>query len=121
MIKIELRAWDTITKQFLYSGYKTFSLFVKRTNCPRFEITQYIGKKDKNDKKIFNGDILLFKLSKYRDTWMGYVEYIKEDCMYVIRFCENDHNLFSTLYLPIEIIGNKFQNPKIIKDILSTE
>ncbi len=57
MREIKFRAWDKDTKQLFTNAQITFNLFWNEPK--RFELTQYTGLKDKNDKEIYEGDILV--------------------------------------------------------------
>lgn len=67
-------------------------------NPEDFILMQYTGLKDKNGKKIFEGDILQGKYN-------GVVEWITENARYA----------WSGFYYDSEVIGNIYQNPELIE------
>ena len=78
-------------------------------------LMQYTGLKDKNGEEVYEGDVL-----KWDDTEeTGYVEYMEETTEYVVdEWKEGNkrskgHSLSSVD--EVEIIGNIYQNPELIK------
>lgn len=60
MKDIKFRAWDSQLESYTYSGWKekTWAIFAKRTNCPRYIIEQQsFGLTDKDNTLIYEGDI----------------------------------------------------------------
>ncbi|UED81924.1 YopX family protein [Lysinibacillus sp. CD3-6] len=83
-------------------------------NAPRYELLEYTGFMDKNDKEIFEGDIICFgedptqSRAKMTVAWLeaGFVlTAYQEDWVYDLREC-----IPSTL----EIIGNIYENPELL-------
>ncbi len=76
-------------------------------------VSQYIGIKDKNSKRIFEGDIVMF----LDYTEPAVVEWDQEDARWYMRYsdCMLD---FSYKCVPsaIEVIGNIHDNPELIKE-----
>ena len=79
------------------------------------ELMQYTGLKDKNGKEIYEGDIVKLRANhgigvvKYYDEWGAFVvEYIKLKKIAVLgmNYYEED----------IEVIGNIYENPKLIRE-----
>ena len=116
MREIEFRAWDTQLETYSYSGYgsKTFSIFAKRTNCGRYVIEQYTGLKDKNGEKIFEGDIFEHPNG---DTFI--IKWDNGHCAFRANYWDDD--LTSLIIKQINDkglavrIGNKFENPELLK------
>lgn len=86
-----------------------------------FIIQQYTGLKDKNDKKIFEGDILRIntfisevKFGRYSDGegygHLGWFLLNKENIKYSLGPDECDSFIY-----PGEIIGNNRENPELLK------
>ena len=111
-------------------------------------ILQYIGTDDKNKKKIFEGDIVRWKVFEEHysletfirnDYITGIVEWSEEECSFRVRQITEGMNIFkcegfiSDNYTrfyneedeqvfdwdSVEIIGNKFDNPDLAEDRFS--
>lgn len=84
-------------------------------------VGQYTGLTDKNDQKIFEGDICRFReWSKGDMCWIGKVHY--EYQQFVIsgdknKECETPFTLVMSRFIPenIEVIGNIYDNPELIE------
>ena len=124
MREIEFRAWDTELKEyiddyfeldFLHSKYcieKAFYFY------PKYILQQYIGLKDKNGTKIFEGDIIEYM--NEIENGKGNVEF-DSSCFHVAWFEQNTSkpSNFTTMnYLQcsseLEVIGNVFENKGLI-------
>jgi len=111
MREIKFRAWETRNNKMIYfeedeTGKEDLQLikefFIKIEDCyyaSEVELMQFTGLKDKNEKEIYEGDIL------GREGWQN-TKPIK-------------WRLPAQFVLPIEffkweIIGNKFENPELL-------
>ena len=77
------------------------------------ELMQYTGLKDKNNKEIYEGDIVKLRANhgigvvKYYDEWGAFVvEYIKPKPLVVLGMSYYKEN--------IEVIGNIYENPELL-------
>ena len=74
-------------------------------------VGQFIGLTDKNGKKIFEGDIVLY----VRDEELGQISYRESEAMFVIEF-DTWLTDFDHLYgKDLEVIGNIHDNPELLK------
>jgi hypothetical protein len=81
----------------------------------QFELLQYTGLKDKNDKEIYEGDILFF-----RDENMKYIV-VWQDTAFIIKSIEIRKYLEKMCWLDdteicCEIVGNIYENKKLLEE-----
>jgi uncharacterized phage protein (TIGR01671 family) len=118
MREIKFRAWSNEERQYVYSDTfakasgKRFGLtdFFKFTDISILE--QYTGRKDKNGKKLYEGDIL----RDYDEGYLYQVVYYKDDTAFkYYDFINGDYYWY--VDLPIfEIIGNIHETPELLND-----
>lgn len=129
---LKFRAWDKKYKRmsqpfgiageigcmvrFPEENGKLDSILIEVVACEkeRFTIMQYTSLKDRNNKEIYEYDIL-----KHKDGYLGFVKYINAE--FLICFPVKDGNSQNiTMRLSnvdlenIEVIGNIFENPELI-------
>ena len=138
MRKIKFRVWDVFRKVFAKQittfkfdrdGNINLIVYLDKVNKTReinelkkiytneFEVLYYTGLKDKNGKEIYEGDIVEYK-TKFYDRLKEHKTIIKwEDDL--------EHNGFGEPFamgyifrgFDIEIIGNIYENPELIKRV----
>ena len=86
--------------------YRDNMILVDPDDC---KIMQFIGKTDKNDKEICESDVLLYMGSK------GVVFYEENTAMFMTKF-EYSSWSFDSMDDEIEILGNIYENPELLKD-----
>lgn len=123
MSEIRFRAWDKEAKQFLHDiqnewggadgDYPPFPFYIDNKN---FVVEQYTGIKDKNDEKIYEGDIVI-----YKNGFKYYVEWSEINAMWCLV------QIRTKLAIPYtggingqdihrcEVIGNLHENPELMK------
>lgn len=96
-----------------------FSNIDNQPNPDRFILMQYTGRKDINDKEIFEGDIVSF--DDCRSTESGYCE---RGCIGVVEWCnetvsfEVSNRLSAESYEVLDecvVIGNIYENPELLE------
>ena len=119
MREIKFRAWDKINKEMFnvesinFQERRVYKDVVSYRNFNDIELMQYTGLKDKNNKEIYEGDIVKLRANhgigviKYYDEWGAFVvEYIKPRPLAVLgmNYYKED----------IEVIGNIYENPELL-------
>ena len=126
MREIKFRAWhkeekimgevlgiDILHKEIFFSNEDVDRY--EHTDFKDIELMQYTGLKDKNNKEVYEGDIVKLRANhgigviKYYDEWGAFVvEYIKPRPLAVLgmNYYKED----------IEILGNIYKNPELIKE-----
>lgn len=114
MREIKFRAWDKENKQLYTNAQCAPRIFLGDSD--KFEIMQYTGLKDKNDKEIYEGDIVSFALPD--NQWSDGQE-VKFNRGSFVTPCGGVFSLgflkgFESLKL-LKVIGNIYENPELVK------
>jgi len=126
MREIKFRAWvkekkaifeviliDYVSKKVTYLLERVGHLLsIRDAKFDDVELMQYTGLKDKNNKEIYEGDIIVLHGSKYK------VIFKTEGARFVLR---NDEFELEITFINnnnerMEIIGNIYENPELMED-----
>lgn len=91
------------------------SIYKKTGNplLPKFELMQYTGLNDKNGKEIYEGDFVKGTHRIDEDWTLQYQTIFRNGCFMFGGW--NTHEFFNK-FQNIEIIGNIYENPELIKE-----
>ncbi len=120
MREIKFRAWDKINKEMFnvesinFQERRVYKDVVSYRNFNDIELMQYTGLKDKNNKEIYEGDILsdgndekpykvIFENGSFRAEFDGDFDEYSFDLMDVNLQC-------------CEVVGNIYENSELIKE-----
>ena len=121
MREIKFRAWhkeekiigevlgiDILHKEIFFSNEDVDCY--EHTDFKNIELMQYTGLKDKNNKEIYEGDIVTLHNSKYK------VIFLNEEARFVLRDDEFEYEIPFTNNnnKRMEIIGNIYENPELL-------
>lgn len=120
---IEFRAWDNKNNRMLiceriYSPYWVTGYVPNGEcdiHCNDFEIMQFTGLLDKNEKKIFEGDSVKYSYSSSKDQYidLGIVQWSIERAAFVVIWAGD--GLLPLDECKVEIIGNIYENRELIE------
>lgn len=105
MRELRFRGWSVIDCEMIYEpNFPCLKDGVLHEDD--YILMQYIGLKDKNDKEIYEGDILL---------GMGFVEYMPVDARFAINLLGelNEICFYELEQKDLEIIGNIYENTEL--------
>ena len=117
--EIKFRAWDKTEKMMCYVSlidfenstcvliYPTKTYKEEDKSFSEVKLMQYTGLKDKNGKEIYKGDILK------TPRGIGRV-FLRLGCWFV----ENQEELGYFPQFELEVIGNVYENPKLLERII---
>ena len=129
MREIKFRAWDKRSESMVSPDQVSDERIpVENTDVgfklkTKFELMQFTGLKDKNGKEIYEGDILYMKEKNFRFNCEGRVLVCWNNCEFYAKKIdgevrEDDESLGNYNFkssFDIEVIGNKFENPELLK------
>ena len=128
MRDIYFRAWDKKLKEL--TNYSISDIFIEFYNKDtdsweidregeRFALCQYTGLKDKNNREIYEGDVI--KAISFA-RWIGVVEYSDENQAFIFNDLDKKYRGNSTVFMNqfddgFEILGNIYENPELLEEV----
>jgi len=122
MTKIKFRFWDVVKEEMsdvalMIDGdgkiYEWDSYGMDSDETTRYIMMQYTGLKDKNEKEIYEGDIVYSELGEHSGKVVFgkgrfYLDFFDTNTIMTFMY-ENQHKL--------RVIGNVYENPELLDDI----
>ena len=115
MVNVETMDFADKSMQYLEKSEIVNAYLLRRVSFDDVELMQYTGVKDKNDKEIYEGDILFFRdeNTKYVVVWQDTAFIIKsiEIRKYSEKMCWLDDT-----EICCEIVGNIYENKNLLEE-----
>lgn len=113
---LKFRVWDKLNKFYIYPdkgyrGHYILSLDGKFINLQNgsggdeYVVQQYIGLKDKNNKEIYEGDLV-----KAKNGIVYTCKYSNEEAAFILDFI--DSFVYLSDFDHLEVVGNIFENER---------
>ena len=120
MREIKFRAWDKLNKEMFnvesinFQERRVYRDTVSYREFNDIELMQYTGLKDKNNKEIYEGDIL------FESSGENYYKVVFENASFRAEFKgdfeEYSFDLIDVVAQGCEVVGNIYENPELIKE-----
>ena len=118
MREIKFRVWDKLNKEMFnveimdFQKRQVYKDTVSYRKFEDIELMQYTGLKDKNNKEIYEGDIVTLHNRKYKVTFNT------EGARFVLRYDEFELDIIFINHnnKRMEVIGNIYENPELMED-----
>ena len=117
MVNVETMDFTDKSIQYLEKSEFINAYLLRRVGFDDIELMQYIGLKDKNDKEIYEGDIVLVKPG-WTSTWYKTIVKFKEGAFIASLIDgENYIYIFNRGFdsNDFEIIGNVYKNKNLLE------
>ena len=116
MREIKFRAWDKLNKEMFnvesinFQERRVYKDVVSYRNFNDIELMQYTGLKDKNNKEIYEGDIVIYHSKMHK------IIFNAEEARFVLRDDEFELEISFTNNnnKRMEIVGNIYENPELL-------
>ena len=121
MREIKFRVWSVLATRMINWGnifhLPAWEIFSGTPEQRPFNVMQYTGCKDKNGVEIYEGDILSFKSahSDYAYKTIGEVVWYCGEAAFLVE-CDGEIFKHFDEIREIEVLGNIYENPEILKD-----
>ena len=130
MRDIKFRCWDTENKEMLevqeldyedsYNGQPMIrtTMYSDYFDTEDMILMQYVGLKDKNEKEIYEGDIVKFRFKDDREEFpdlIGYIEYQTTFTAFIIMSNQGSFKIDITEIKFIEVIANIYKNLELLE------
>lgn len=126
--EIKFRAWDIkdrrMIQSYAHGGINNRLYIVSQADdAESIELMQYTGLKDKNDKEIYEGDIIsvFYASSVELDCWKAVVKWCGVNPAFVLervnsRFLSDiEYDFVKCGLLELLVIGNIYENPELLE------
>lgn len=123
--EIKFRVWDKSSKVMKLWGnllhrYNTLTCL----SHDSFKTMQYTGLKDKNEKEIYEGDIVVIATYSHEEPLMDTTCIVEYNEVYgIVEFVELDEtgerysmiDIRDSFHYELEVIGNIYENPELLE------